>query len=40
MNDVKVTQAAVRALRLIRRKKLQDDVGLGKPRSSFRCQAD
>jgi hypothetical protein len=34
-------EAAIRALRLNRRKKiLQDEVGFRKPRSSFRCQAD
>jgi hypothetical protein len=33
-------EAAIRALRLNRLKNLQDDVGLRKPRSSFRCQAD
>ena len=31
-------KAAIRALRLNRRKNLQDDVDLRKPRSSFRCQ--
>jgi hypothetical protein len=40
VNDLKVAQAAIHALRLNRLKNLQDDVGLGKPRSSFRCQAD
>jgi hypothetical protein len=33
-------ESAIRALRLRRRKNLQDDVDFGKPRSSFRCQAD
>jgi hypothetical protein len=33
-------EAAIRALRLNRLQNLQDDVGLRKPRSSFRCQAD
>jgi hypothetical protein len=32
-------EAAIRALRLNRRKNLQDDMDLRKPRSSFRCQA-
>ncbi len=33
-------EAAIRALRLNRRKNLQNDVDFRKPRSSFRCQAD
>jgi hypothetical protein len=33
-------EAAIRPLRLNRRKKLQDDVDFRKPRSSFRYQAD
>ena len=33
-------EAAIRALRLNRLRNLQDDVGLRKPRSSFRCRAN
>jgi hypothetical protein len=33
-------EEAIRALRLNRRKNLQDDVDFRKPRSSLRCQAD
>jgi hypothetical protein len=33
-------EAAIRALRLNRRKNLQDDVDFRKLRSSFQCQAD